>query len=217
MSDVARLEIDHVLIAVTDLAAAAEELESRHGLVSVEGGRHPAWGTANRIVPLGEAYLELVTVVDEVAAAASAFGRWVAAMRSESGRPFGWAVRTLELDRVARRLDLVVAAGSRVDPTGAALRWRSAGIAEAAAEPTRPFFIEWDPRTPNPGRAPVAYPAGRLTLARLELTGDADRLATWIGADTLPVVVEPGDPAVASVVLTAGTREIVLGAERGVL
>jgi hypothetical protein len=48
-----RMELDHVLIGVTDLAAAARELEARCGLVSVEGGSHPHWGTANRIVPLG--------------------------------------------------------------------------------------------------------------------------------------------------------------------
>ena len=62
---------------MADLAAAAEEIEARHGLASIEGGRHPGWGTANRIVPLGEAYLELVAVVDEAEAAQSPFGRWV--------------------------------------------------------------------------------------------------------------------------------------------
>jgi hypothetical protein len=71
------LELDHVLIAVQDLEAAARELEARHGLASIEGGRHAARGTANRIVPLGETYVELITVVDEAEAAASVFGRWV--------------------------------------------------------------------------------------------------------------------------------------------
>ena len=67
-----------MLIAVTDLTAAAWELQARCGLASVEGGRHPDWGTANRIVPLGTSYLELVAVVDPAAAARSSFGRWVA-------------------------------------------------------------------------------------------------------------------------------------------
>ncbi len=58
------MQLDHILIAVTDLAAAAEELEARYGLASVAGGRHPSWGTANRIVPLAETYLELVAVID---------------------------------------------------------------------------------------------------------------------------------------------------------
>jgi hypothetical protein len=59
------LELDHVLIAVIDLDAAASAFAADHGLDSVTGGRHPGWGTANRIVPLGETYLELVAVVDE--------------------------------------------------------------------------------------------------------------------------------------------------------
>src|SRR5918912_1070991 len=52
-------------MAVADLDAAAHELEARHGLASIEGGRHAGWGTANRIVPLRESYIELITVVDE--------------------------------------------------------------------------------------------------------------------------------------------------------
>ena len=88
------------------------------GLASSAGGRHPGWGTANRIVPLGETYLELVTVVDEAEAAQSAFGRWVAASRP--GAPFGWAVRTDDLDAVAARLGLH-------DPRRLAARRRTAG------------------------------------------------------------------------------------------
>jgi Glyoxalase-like domain len=78
-----------VLLAVTDLAATAWELEARCGLASVEGGRHPDWGTANRIVPLGTSYLELVAVVDSPAAADSSFGRWVASRASRPG-PTAW-------------------------------------------------------------------------------------------------------------------------------
>src|SRR5688572_29225275 len=100
------MEIDNVLLSATDLAAGARELEARHGLASIDGGRHPGWGTANRIVPLGAAYLELVAVVDAAEAARSPFGSWVAGVRPGTVRPFGWAVRTDELDAVARRLGL---------------------------------------------------------------------------------------------------------------
>src|SRR3954453_3346382 len=65
------VQLDHALIAVHDLVPAARELQARHGLASLEGGRHPGWGTANRIVPLGETYLELVAIVDEDEAARS--------------------------------------------------------------------------------------------------------------------------------------------------
>ena len=92
------MELDHVLIPLADLSRAVSEFEGRYGLVSVEGGRHADWGTANRIVPLGDRYLELVAVVDP-AEASQSFGRWVANARA--GQPLGWAVRTDDLGAVA--------------------------------------------------------------------------------------------------------------------
>jgi Glyoxalase-like domain len=208
------LELDHVLLAVADLAAAAEGIEARHGLVSIEGGRHPGWGTANRIVPLGEAYLELVAVVDEAEAAQSAFGRWVAAAHPSLPRLLGWAVRTHELDDFARRLDLTVAAGSRASGSGQLVRWRLAGIEQATAEPSLPFFIEWGHGTQPPGRAPATHRAGVVQIATLRLDGDADRLAAWLGAHRLPITMRPGTPAVASIVLTGAAGEFVLDTDR---
>jgi Glyoxalase-like domain len=207
------LELDHVLIAVADLTAAACEIEARHGLVSIEGGRHPGWGTANRIAPLGEAYLELVAVVDEAEAAQSPFGSWVAQAHPTLARPLGWAVRTTKLDDVARRLGLVVAAGSRATRGGQLLRWRSAGIEQAAAEPSLPFFIEWGHGTPLPGRAPATHPAGAVQIAELQLDGDPDRLAAWLGAHDLPITVNSGTPALTRIILTATAGEIVLEAD----
>jgi len=209
-----RVDLDHVLIAVTDLAAAARELQARCGLASVEGGRHPDWGTANRIVPLGTSYLELVAVVDQQAAAHSSFGRWVASGASRLGRPLGWAVRTGNLDQLARRLGLTVLSGARVAPTGEVLRWRSAGIEQAVAESSLPFFIEWAAGTRLPGNTPIAYPAAPAGIAKLLLQGDPGRLAAWLGNHALPIVVRAGSPAVAAIVLSAATGEIVLGTEQ---
>ncbi len=82
------MQLDHVLIAVgPDLVAAADEFEVCYGLASVEGGRHPGWGTANWIVPLGDSNLELVAVVDQVEAAESVFGRWSGAVPSRPEVP----------------------------------------------------------------------------------------------------------------------------------
>jgi hypothetical protein len=209
---VAVLELDHVLIAVADLGAAARDFEACHGLASIDGGRHPGWGTANRIVPLGEAYLELVAVVDETEAARSAFGTWVAEAHPSPARPLGWAVRTDELDDLARRLDLTVADGSRATRDGRLLRWRLAGIEQAAAEPSLPFFIEWGEGTPRPGRARAHHRAGPVEVAQLQLDGDLDRLTTWLGPHDLPITVRAGPPALTGIVLAAGAREIVLDA-----
>jgi hypothetical protein len=202
------LELDHVLIAVADLATAARTIEARQGLASIEGGLHPDWGTANRIVPLGDAYLELVAVVDAAAAARSPFGRWVAGAHPVLARPLGWAVRTPHLDDVARRLELTVSAGSRATPSGRLVRWRLAGVEQASAEPSLPFFIEWEHGTPLPGRTPVAHRVGAVQIAKLRLDGDVDRLDTWLGSHRLPVAMRPGAPAITSIVLSGAGGEI---------
>jgi hypothetical protein len=199
------MELDHVLIAVTDLEAAAREFEARLGLSSVDGGRHPDWGTANRIVPLGSCYLELVAAVDARVAAGSSFGRWVAEGATDSGRLIGWAVRTSGLDDVARRLGLTVRSGSRVTPSGEELRWRSAGVDEAIAEPCLPFFIEWGEGARLPGTE-----NHRATITRLVLEGSPDRLTVWLGEHSLPIRVLSGPAEVAAVVLSTAAGEIVL-------
>jgi hypothetical protein len=204
------VQLDHVLIAVTDLGAAGLEIEERYGLTSVEGGNHPAWGTANRIVPLGDSYLELIAVVDTDNAGQSSIGRWLASAASSTLRPLGWAVRIAQLDEVAQRLGLLVHAGSRTTPGGDEVRWRSAGIDQAAAEPSLPFFIEWGPKTKLPGRAEIHHAAGAAKIARLVLTADAGRLTSWLGDHQLPIVVSAGKPAITAIHIAVDGGEIIL-------
>ena len=196
------VELDHVLLAVHDLAAGASLLAERFGLASVEGGRHPGWGTANRIVPLDGAYLELVAVDDPGQAARTAFGRWIASIGDATARLVGWAARTERIEEVAGRLGLAVADGSRTRPDGHVLSWRVAGIDEAAAEPPLPFFIEWGAATPHPGRAQAKHAHGTVGVARLDIAGDAARLASWLGRHALPIAVKAGGPGVVSVTLS---------------
>lgn len=200
-----------MLIAASDLAVAAREMETRHGFDSIEGGRHPGWGTANRIVPLGETYLELVAVVDAGEANQSVFGRWVASGSTIPGQPLGWAVRTHKVDDIARRLGLNVQAGSRVTASGTRLQWRSAGMEEAASDPSLPFFIEWGAGTPFPGNAPVKHPGGASVISQILAHGDPDRLADWLDGHKLPIIVTPGNPKLTGVVLSRANGRIVLG------
>jgi Glyoxalase-like domain len=159
-------------------------------------------------VPLGDTYLELIAVVDEAEAAQNPVGRWVA--NAQPGRPLGWCLRTDRLDDVAGRLDLTVIPVSRATPDGQLLRGLIAGIEQAAAEPSLPFFIERGEGTPFPGSAPATHRSGSVQITRLELSGDADRLADWLGDHNLPVIVRPGEPAVASIVLTGDVGETVV-------
>ena len=203
------MELDHVLIPLADLSRAVSEFERRYGLMSVEGGRHADWGTANRIVPLGDSYLELVAVVDPAEASQSAFGRWVA--NSRVGRPLGWAIRIDDLGAVAGRLGLSIGAGSRFTATGESLRWRIAGVERAMTEPWLPFFIEWAAGSRLPGLLDVEHPAGATGIERLIVAGEPKRLSAWLLGHQLPVTLANGGSGVIGVVLSTRSGEIVVG------
>lgn len=179
------LAIDHVILPVHDLALEAARLEARYGLASIEGGRHPRWGTANWIVPLGDAYIELVAVADRETAGRSAFGRWIAS--ALPGRPLGWAVRTDSIDAIGHRLGQPVAPGSRVDPHGTLITWRSVGLDIVVRESGLPFFIQWGDGVTLPGATAVRHRGGPAKLKRVAVGADPKRLADWLGDYDLPI------------------------------
>jgi Glyoxalase-like domain len=207
----AAIELDHVLIAVTDLAEAERTFAERYGLASIEGGRHPGWGTANRIIPLGDAYLELIAVVDESEAATSALGRWVAASATESGRPLGWAVRTSDLDDLAQRLGESPLAGSRATPAGETIRWRTVGLDQAVEDPSLPFFIERSPGSLFPGTASMPT----ATLSGLDLQGSPAKISAWLGDHALPIRIADGSPGITRIELASDDGEIVVEGDLG--
>ncbi len=198
------MQLDHVLFAVA--RASTPRLPRQYGLEPYEGGRHPGWGTTNWIVPLGDAYVELVAVVDEGEARGSAFGRWVAKAVRAGGGPIGWAVRPDDLDASAARLGLDIADGSRTTPAGERIEWRSAGIEEAARRPWLPFFIEWGDPASFPGKSASRDAA----IVRVELEGNADELADWLGVHSLPVEVRPGAAGVTALVLEGASGVLTL-------
>jgi catechol 2,3-dioxygenase-like lactoylglutathione lyase family enzyme len=59
--------LDHVILAVPDLDHAAQHAEQALGLAVTGGGAHPEFGTANRIVVIGDSYLELICAQPGVA------------------------------------------------------------------------------------------------------------------------------------------------------
>jgi Glyoxalase-like domain len=54
--------IDHIIIGVNDLERAATIFSQQLGLAVSGGGIHPTGGTANRIIVIGDTYLELIAV-----------------------------------------------------------------------------------------------------------------------------------------------------------
>ncbi|MFQ5524566.1 MAG: VOC family protein, partial [Acidimicrobiia bacterium] len=159
---------------------------------SVPGGRHPGHGTANRIIPLGDNYLELVSVVDPEEAAASGFGSWVAAGRERFPTLDALCLRSDDLGSVCDRLGLEPFAMGRKRPDGIELHWRLAGLEKALAEGL-PFFMQWDvPPQLLPGRTPVSHPSGSVRISEVVVSGDVERLAAWVGdASGLTLVEGP--------------------------
>lgn len=95
--------IDHVVMAVEDLGAAAKALETNYGLVAHPGGPHGDAGTANMYVPLGDdQYIELLAVTN-----ASSRHPMVAALTrvlKDGDRLFNFALRAEDIEAEAERL-----------------------------------------------------------------------------------------------------------------
>jgi len=199
------LRIDHVVLAVRDLEASAGGLWETHGLRFVPGGRHPRWGTANMIAPLGKDYLELLSVVDREVGADTVLGRTLLELSSDGDRWFSVCLAGGDIDATAARLGLTVEPGARTRPDGTEVRWRGAGIEERGDDLWLPFFITWDvPAALHPGAAPAAHRLPFEGIARVEVGGEEARLRTWLGGADAPIRVVDGVHRVQAVAIGLG-------------
>lgn len=202
--------VDHVIFVVDDLDDASTLLWQEHGLASIPGGHHAGHGTANRIVPLGDSYLELMAVADEAEAAGSAMGRWALSRRTAALVPVGLCLRTDDADAEAARLGLTPMAMSRARPDGVVLSWRLVGADEMFGRGL-PFFIQWDDIALHPGRSAADHRQPVSGIEHVVVCGDLAALTWRIGRDMTTVAIAAGDPEVCRVTIGTGTRAIALG------
>ena len=204
------LRVDHVIYAVADLEAAAARVTEELGLGSIQGGRHPGWGTANRIVPLGREYLELMTVVDAAEAAESVVGRAVLEAIEAGERLVGWAVATDDIEVIARRLSLEIIDGSRTRPDGVTLSWKLAGVGRGLETSALPFFIQWEGAAElHPGSAKAGHRVTPGGIAWVEVSTNEQALRAWLGGHDLPLRVIDGPDALSAVAISTSDGEIV--------
>lgn len=176
--------VDHVIRAVDDLDRAADEFLTAHGLASVEGGRHPGHGTANRIVPLGPDYIELIAVVDDAEASTSPLGRRVA-------EGTGWIGHALRVTRLADVLDPdePTTAMSRVRPDGVQLSWTIARFDDFTTG-KGPFLIEWHvPARLHPGATIVDHRIDPVGLGPIDMHGQDITRVSVLLADGSQLVI----------------------------
>src|SRR3954451_13666244 len=188
------MRLDHVIYGTADLDVAQARIERELGLDVLPGGRHVGQGSHNRIVPLGDGYLELMAIHDPDEAATNRFGQVLLEVLAVE-RLVGWAVLVEDIEAVAERNGTPILTVRR-ETLGASVT----GVQEALREPTLPFFIGGNECGPRPGQA---RDAGGLTW--IEVAGDAGRLRDWVGGAELPVRVVAGEPAVRAIGI--GDRE----------
>src|SRR5690625_4867108 len=128
------LAIDHIVIVAKDPAKAAEAFGKKHGLKTLEGGRHTNWGTYNHLAYFSnDCYIEWLGIFDQSLAAQSdnpLVQLLVKAIDGHFEGPIQFALRTNEMDMYLERfLETDIAytgpiPGSRQKPDGAMLEWR---------------------------------------------------------------------------------------------
>ena len=194
------LGIDHLVIAIADPDDAVARFEEAVGRAPGGGGRHEALGTFNRIVWLGDSYLELIGVFDPSLAERSWVGR--PALRAlEAGGGFAtWAIATDDLDGDVAALRPGGSSlgeprpGERRRDDGSVVRWRlAASDPLGPGEP--PFLIEHDET------------ASEWTPTdRAERAAQAGRLGGPIGLDALELPVDDANGASQRLTRTVGLR-----------
>jgi glyoxalase-like protein len=184
--------IDHLVLAVPDPDVAAAELEVSLGIAFTSGGRHPGAGTYNRIAFLGEPFVELIGVEDQLTVETGRIG--AAVVRTLRDQPDGgfatFALVDDDLDATVERLQGAGSAigpvkrGSRLTRDGEVVEWWTATFQELGPD-SPPFLIrharhgsEWSDEAVA-RRWSSVHPAGCvMSLALLELaTADPGAIA----------------------------------------
>lgn len=184
------LGIDHIVIVVSDLAAAASDYE-RLGFTVVPGGRHP-FGTHNVLISFADsAYIEIIAFYRE-----NPDHRWWKPLQKGEGL-VDFCMRTDDLaGDTARLREAGVAIDdpvpwSRARPDGYQLRW----LLAIAREPHRgvaPFLIQDE--TPREERVPQRFEhkngaagIGTVTVAVEDLTAVQEWYRGALGGSASPV------------------------------
>jgi hypothetical protein len=164
------LELDHLVVACLDLDDGEAWLRERLGAPLSPGGKHPGWGTHNRLLQLGGGvYLELIAPDPSAPEPASPrpFMLDDDGLRRRLRRApelVHWLVRADDLERELGGLRYLC--GTIVPMTRGALRWRITipPGGRPPADGLLPTLIQWD--------VPMSeHPTARLPDAGVRLAG----------------------------------------------
>ncbi len=192
--------LDHLAVTAESLEEGAAWAEAALGVALVPGGTHAAMGTHNRLLRLGDVYLEVIAI--DPAAAAPGRPRWFAMDRFRGPpRLTNWILRCDDL--AAELAQGPAGLGAPLAFTRGDLAWQMAVPANGMLPfgGLFPALIQWQ------GAAhPVArLPESGCRLVRLRLSHpDAPALAAALaGRLTEPrLEIVPGSPGLAAEIAT---------------
>jgi len=137
--------LDHIIIGVTSLEQATTIFSQKLGLAVTGGGVHPFGGTANRVVVIGDTYLELITVRTPLEAQGSMVERLA---KGDGYLNFVLSSDDIEADSGAmhsRGLAVVgPTAGQLKSPDGRTRGWSRLDVERADLTQHYPFVIQHD-------------------------------------------------------------------------
>lgn len=207
------MTIGQVIIGVRDLERTSKRFEAM-GFCVVDGGVHPGVGTANRVIPLGTSYLELLGVVDRDVASSTFYGRSLIEKTAAGDRFVRWSIRTERINAVCEQLGLVAERRRRLRPDGSLLTWQAAGLELSLRESWLPFFMQWDDPGEFPGSIAARHPLGECTLSWLRVSpADPRRFARWTEGDPgLPLRLgdRDGDGGIEAVAIATRDGAVVI-------
>lgn len=190
-------QLDHLVIAVRDLAQAMQDYQAL-GFTVVQGGRHASNATHNALVVLADgSYFELLAPTGEEAIAG--FPDYRTVMGNLEGL-IGYCLRSDNLQTDIPAMQGRGAAignavlGGRVRPDGQELRWSAASLLDGSM---MPFFIQ--EQTPREWRVPPPadpHPNGALAttevhLLAYDLPQELKKLQALLGM--MPITVKGGN------------------------
>ena len=166
------LGFDHFAITATHLEDGVAEVEEALGLALDPGGQHPHFGTHNRLLGLGDLYMEVIAI--DPSAPTPSCPRWFDMDRFEGPtRITNWIVQTPDID--AALAQLPNGAGTPVALQRGDLRWQMAvpDTGQLPWDGAFPAVIAWggdahpSQRLPDRGCSLRAFEVAHPQIAKL--------------------------------------------------
>ncbi|GHE02002.1 polyphosphate kinase [Defluviimonas sp. 20V17] len=181
------LIFDHFAVSAETLEDGVAAIEAALGLPMGPGGRHARMGTHNRLLGLGDLYLEVIAV--DPAAPAPDHPRWFDLDGFSGGaRVTNWIARSNDLETALAAAP--AGAGQPMQFARDDLRWRMAVPADGRLpfDNAFPALIQWQGAAATTRHPTRRLPETGCRLRRLEIAHPG---AEALRAALAPLIVEP--------------------------